>query len=323
MSKPCLVILAGCIVSAAVLVRVHAAAAAEYPAKPIRIVVPQSAGASTDITARTIAQKLSEAFKQPVIVDNRSPFNGTEIVSKAPADGHTLLVVASSFTINSSLYANLPYDPVRDFTPITQLSKFPNMLVAHPSTPVKTLQDVLAMAKAKPGQINYASAGSGTGTHMSGELLKQMAGVDLVHVPYKGGGPAVTAVLGAQVPLMIGASIGLIPHVKSGKLRGIAVTSPKRSAAVPEVPTIAESGVPGYEHEPWNGMLGPAKMPRGVVASLNATVAQVLKLPDVRKVFANDAADAVGNTPEEFAAIVKSETVRWARVIKSGGIKPD
>ena len=305
----------------------HTVAAAQapvdYPTKPIRIVVPQSPGASTDITARMVAQRLAETFRQPVIVDNRSPFNGTEIVARAVPDGHTLLVVASSFTINSGLYPNLPYDPVRDFTPITQLSKFPNMLVAHPSTPVKTLQDVIALAKAKPGQVNYASAGSGTGTHMSGELLKQMTGIDLTHVPYKGGGPAVAAVLGAQVPLMIGASIGLIPHVKSGKLRGIAVTSPKRSPAVPDVPTFAESGVPGYEHEPWNGMLGPAKMSKPVVSKLYGEVAQVLKLPEVRKVFANDAAEAVGNTPEAFAALVKSETAKWARVIKAGGVKPD
>jgi tripartite-type tricarboxylate transporter receptor subunit TctC len=302
---------------------VHAAAGPDYPTKPVRIVVPQSAGASTDITARTIAQKLAEIFRQPLVVDNRSPFNGTEIVSKAVPDGHTLLVVASSFTINSSLYPQLPYHPVRDFTAITQLSKFPNMLVAHPAAPFRTLGDVIAAAKAKPGQINYASAGSGTGTHMSGALLEQLAGIDLVHVPYKGGGPAITAVLGAQVPLMIGASIGLIPHVRSGKLRGIAVTSPKRSSAVPDVPTFAESGLPAYEHEPWNGMLGPANMPKAVVAKLHAHVVEVLKLPEVRKVFANDAAEAVGNTPDEFAAIVKAETAKWAKVIKNGNIKPE
>jgi tripartite-type tricarboxylate transporter receptor subunit TctC len=296
---------------------------ADYPGKPIRIVVPQSAGASTDITARVVAKALSEMFRQPLVVDNRSPFNGTEIVAHSVPDGYTILIVASSFTINNSLYPKLEYDAIRDFTPITQLSKFPNMLVAHPAVPMRTLQDVITAAKARPGQINWASAGSGTGTHMSGELLKQMTGIDIVHIPYKGGGPAVIAVIGGQVQLMIGASIGLIPHVKSGKLRGIAVTSPKRSPAVPEVPTFAESGVPGYEHEPWNGMLGPAKMPKAVVAKLHAATAEVLKLPEVRKVFANDAAEAVGNSPEAFSAIVKAETVKWAKLIKAAGVKPD
>jgi tripartite-type tricarboxylate transporter receptor subunit TctC len=301
----------------------YAQSAADYPNKPIRIVVPQSAGASTDITARVIAKGLSEPFRQTLVVDNRSPFNGTEIVAQSPPDGYTILIVASSFAINNSLYPKLPYDAIRDFTPITQLSKFPNMLVAHPTLPVKSLQDVIAMAKAKPGQLNWASAGSGTGTHMSGELLKQMAGIDITHIPYKGGGPAITAVIGAQVQLMIGASIGLIPHVKAGRLKPIGVTSPKRSPAVPDVPTFAESGLPGYDHEPWNGMFGPAKMPRAIAAKLQQETAKVLQLPDVTRVFANDAAEAVGNTPEQFAAIVKSEYFKWAKVIKTAGVKPD
>ncbi|MGH8634814.1 MAG: tripartite tricarboxylate transporter substrate binding protein, partial [Burkholderiales bacterium] len=243
------------------------AVATSYPVRPVRIIVPQSPGASTDLTARIVAQGLSEAFRQPVIVDNRpggSGISGTEIVARAIPDGYTLMVVASSFSINPALHAKLPYHPVRDFTPITQLSKFPNMLAAHPSLPVRTLQDVIALAKAKPGQLNYASAGSGTGTHMSAELLKQMTGIDIVQIPYKGGGPAMIAAMGGQTQLIVGTSVGLLPHVRSGKLKAIALTSAKRSAAAPEIPTFAESGVPGYEHEPWNGMLGPSEMPRAV-----------------------------------------------------------
>ncbi len=297
-----------------------------YPVRPIRIVVPQSPGASTDLTARLIAARLSEAFKQTVVVDNRpgaGTISGTEIVVRSAPDGHTLLVVASSLTINPSLYTKVPYDPVRDFAPVTQLSKFPNLLAAHPSFAAKTLNDLIALTKAKPGTINYASAGTGTGTHMSAELLKQMTGIDIVQIPYKGGGPAAIAAIGGQTQLIIGTTVGLLPHVRSGKLRAIAVTSPKRTATAPEIPTFAESGAPGYDHEPWNGFLAPAKTPAAIVAKLHAEVARVLGTPDVKKIFANEGAEAVGNSPQEFAAIVKSETAKWAKVIKTAGIKID
>ena len=300
--------------------------ATAYPSRPIRIVVPQSPGASTDLTARLIAARLTEIFKQTVIVDNRpgaGTISGTEIVTKAAPDGHTLLVVASSLTISPSLYTKLPYDPVRDFTPVTQLSKFPNLLAAHPSFAAKTLNDVITLAKAKPGTINYASAGTGTGTHMSAELLKQMTGIDIVQIPYKGGGPAAIAAIGGQTQLIIGTTVGLLPHVRSGKLKAIAVTSPKRSAVAPEIATFAESGAPGYEHEPWNGLLAPAKTPAGIIAKLNAEVVRLLAAPEVKKIFANEGAEAVGNSPEAFAAIVKSETAKWAKVIKTAGIKID
>ena len=299
---------------------------ASYPSRPIRIVVPQSPGGSTDLSARLIAQRLTEVFKQTVVVDNRpgaGTTSGAEIVTRAAPDGHTLLVVASSLTINPALYTKLSYDPVRDFTPVTQLSRFPNMLAAHPSLPVKTLNDVIALAKAKPGQINYASAGTGTGTHMSAELLKQMTGIDIVQIPYKGGGPAAIAAIGGQTQLIIGTSVGLLPHVRSGKLKAIAVTSPKRSAVAPEIPTFAESGAPGYEHEPWNGLLAPAKTPRPIVARLNAEVVRILATPEVKKIFSNEGAEAVGNSPEAFAAVVKSETAKWAKVVKTAGIKID
>ncbi len=305
-----------------------AASAAEpnYPARPIRIIVPQSPGASTDITARLIANRMNEAFKQPVVVDNRpgsSGIAGSEIVARSAPDGHTLMVVASSFSINPAIQPRLPYDPIRDFTPVSQLSKFPNMLAAHPSLPAKTLQDVITLAKAKPGQLNYASAGSGTGTHMSAELLKQMTGIDIVQIPYKGGGPAMVAAMGGQTQLIIGTTLGLLPHVRSGKLKAIALTSAKRSAAAPEIPTFAESGVPGYEHEPWNAMFAPARLPRAVVVKLNAEITRILNTPEVRKIFEHEGANPVGSTSEQFAVVLKSEIEKWKKVVKAAGIKPE
>ena len=301
-------------------------AAPDYPTKPIRIIVPQSPGASTDITARLVAQGLNEAFKQPVIVDNRpgsSGIAGTELVARAAPDGYTLMVVASSFSINPALGRKLPYDSIRDFTTVAQLSKFPNLLAAHPSAPVKTLQDVIAYARAKPGQLNYASAGVATGTHMTVELLKFMTGIDLLHVPYKGGGPAMTAAIGGQTQLVVGTSVGMLTHVRAGKLRAIAVTSAHRSAAAPDIPTFAESGVPGYEHEPWNGMFGPAGLPKSVLARVNAEVARILRSPEVKKIFERDAADVVGGTPEQFGAVLKAEIAKWTKVAKAAGIKAE
>jgi tripartite-type tricarboxylate transporter receptor subunit TctC len=297
-----------------------------YPARPIRIIVPQSPGASTDITARLVAQGLNEAFRQPVIVDNRpgsSGIAGTELVARAAPDGYTLMVVASSFSINPALGRKMPFDSIRDFTTISQLSKFPNMLAAHPSAPVKTLQDVIALAKAKPGQLNYASAGVATGTHMTVELLKFMTGIELLHVPYKGGGPAMTAAMGGQTQLVVGTSVGLLPHVRAGRLRAIAITSAQRSAAAPEIPTFAESGVPGYEHEPWNGMFGPAGIAKPVLARVNTEVVRVLQSPDVKKVFERDGADVVGSTPEQFGSVLKAEIAKWTKVAKAAGIKAE
>ena len=302
------------------------ALAQQYPVRPIRIIVPQSPGASTDLTARLVAQGLSEAFKQPVIVDNRpgsSGIAGAELVARAAPDGYTLMVVASSFSINAALGRNLPYDSIRDFTTVSQLSKFPNLLAAHPSAPVKTLQDVIALAKAKPGQLSYASAGLATGTHMTAELLKFMTGIDLLHVPYKGGGPAMTAAIGGQTQLVIGTSVGMLGQVRAGKLKAIAITSAKRSAAAPEIPTFAESGVPGYEHEPWNGMFGPARIPKPVLAKVNAEVARILNSPEARKVFERDGADVVGSTPEQFGIVLKAEIAKWTKVAKAAGIKAE
>ncbi len=297
---------------------------ASYPGRPIRIIVPQSPGASTDLTARLVAQRLSDAFKQPVVVDNRpgaGTIIGTELVVRAAPDGHTLMVVASGITVNPSVYKRMPYDTERDLAPVTQLTRFSNLLAAHPTFPGKTLQDVIALAKAKPATINFASAGLASGTHMSMELLKTMTGIDLVHIPYTGGGPAVTAAIGGQVQLNIGTTVGVLPHVRSGRLRAIAVTTAARSPAAPEIPTFAESGVPGYDHGPWNGLFAPAKTPSALIAKIHAEVARALQSAEARKVFANEGVETVANTPEAFAAIVRAELAMWPRVVKAAGMK--
>lgn len=303
-----------------------ALAQSNYPTRPIRIIVPQSPGASTDLTARLIGQRLSTALGQPVIVDNRpgaGSIIGTDLVAKATPDGYTLLVVASSITLNPTLHKNLPFNPVRDLAPITQLSSFPNMLTAHPSLPVKNVKELIALLKAKPGTINYGSSGTATGTHLSAELFKYMTGTDMVHVPYKGGGPAVQALLAGQVQLNFATIVSVLPHVKAGKLRAIAVTTLKRSPSLPEVPTIAESGVPGYDHGPWNGFLAPARTPSEVIGRLNRETAQILHLPEVKSIFVNEGAEPVGNKPEEFGAIIRNETAKWAKVIQAAGIRAD
>ena len=304
----------------------HAQPKDPWPARPVRIVVPQTPGASTDLTGRLIAQKLSPVLGQPVIVENRpgaGSLVGTELVAKATPDGHTLLVVASSLTISPLLHATLPFDPQRDFAPITQLSSFPNILVVHPGVPVKTVQDLVTLAKSKPGALNYASAGTATGTHLSAELFKYMTGTDMVHVPYKGGGAAMPALLGGQVQLMFSSTPTAMPHVRQGKLRAVAVTSGKRWPTLADIPTIAESGVAGYDHTPWNGFLAPAKTPRNIIGRLNQEVAKILQAPETRSVFTNDGAEPVGNKPEEFAAIIKSEMAKWIKVVKAAGIKAD
>ncbi len=305
---------------------VSAQAQSGYPAKPIRIVVPQPPGASTDLVARLVAQKLADAFRQPVVVDNRpgaGSIIGTDLVAKAPPDGYTLLVVASSITINPSLHKNLPFDPLRDLAPVTQLSAFPNMLTVHPAVPVKTVADLIALAKAQPGQLNYGSSGTGTGTHLSAELFKYMTGVSMVHIPFKGGGQAVTALIGGQVQLNFATVPSVLPHVRAGRLRAVAVTTAQRSPAAPETPTIAESGVPGFDHGPWNGMLAPAKTPAAIIARLNAEVTKAVHSAEMKAVLNTDGAEPVGNTPEAFGAILRSDTAKWAQVIKAAGIKAD
>lgn len=295
-----------------------------YPGKPIRIVVPFPPGGGTDIVARILTQKLSESFGANFVIDNRAGAGGsigTEMVAKAPPDGYTLGIVSGSHAINPSLYSKLPFDAVRDFAPVTMLVSGPGLLVVHPSLPVKTVKELIALAKGKPGQLNYASAGNGTPPHLAGELFKSMAGVDMVHVPYKGNTPAFVDLISGQVSLSFPTIPSALPHVQAGRLRALAVTSRKRSAVMPQLPTIAESGLPGYDTSSWFGMLAPAGTPREIVRKLQQESAKVLQLRDVREKLLSQGLEPVGSTPEEFAATIESEIAKWAKVVKASGAR--
>ena len=312
---------------AAVALVIPAAGAAEtYPVKPIRMIVPQSAGGSTDLVARIIAQRLDDTLKQPVVVDNRpgaGSINGTEIVAKATPDGYTLLAVAASFTITPSIRKKLPFDPVSDFSPITQLAILPHILVVHPSVPATTVKDLIALLKSKPGALNCAISGVGTSTHLALEQFMYMTRTRMLPVPYKGGAPGMAALLGGQVQLYFATISTALPHVKAGKLRALAVTSARRSTAAPEFPTVAESGVPGYEHTSWVGLLAPAKTPRPIIARLNAESARIVSSPQMKTLMLREGLDAVGNSPDEFAAIIKTEVAKWMKLVKAAGIQAD
>ncbi len=297
-----------------------------YPSRPVRFIVPSAAGGGTDIIARAIAQKLSESLGQQFIVDNRpgaGQMIGIELAAKSPADGHTIVMAASTLAINSVMYKKVSYDPVRDFAPITQAASLPNVLVVHPSLPVKSVAELIAYAKQRPGQLNFASAGIGTSPQMSVELLKSMAGIDMVHIPYKGTSPGVVDLLAGQVTVMTPNVLTALPHIKAGKLRALAVTSAKRSEALPDTPTIAEAGLPGYDSTQWYGVLAPAGTPHEIVTRLHAEIVRALRLPDLRERLAADGAEAVGSTPEEFAAFIQSEIEKWTAVAKSAGIRPE
>ncbi len=298
-----------------------------YPNKPIRIVVPFPAGGSTDIMGRVVAEQLSAAFGQQAFVDNRPGANGvigTELVAKAAPDGYTLLMGGiGSLAINPAIYSKIPYDPVRDFTAIIQIAQVPNVLIVHPSLPVKTVKDVIALAKANPGKLTFSSSGSGSSDHMSGELFKSMAKVDLVHVPYKGGAPAITDAIAGQVSMTFSNQPTALPHVKSGKLRGIAVTSIKRSTATPDLPTIDESGLKGFDVSSWVGVNAPANLPRDIVTRLNAEIVKGMSAPAGRERLNQLAFDPVLSTPDQYAAHIKSEVAKWAQVAKTAGAKLD
>lgn len=303
-----------------------ATAAQSYPVKAVRLIVPQSAGGSTDLVARPLAQRLTEALGQTFVVDNRTGAGstiGTDMVAKAPPDGHTLLAVAASFSMSPSLYKKLPYDPVRDFAPITQLSALPNILVVHPSLPVKSVKELVAFAKARPGQLNFSSSGMATGTHMSMEMLKTMTGIQMLHVPYKGGAPSMTALLGGEVHLCFGTISTALPHVKSGRLRALAVSTIKRSIAAPDVPTIDEAGVAGYDYNSWIGLLAPAKTPAPIVSRLHSESVKIMNTPEMKAVLAHEGSEPVVNAPDVFAGIIKAEVARWAKVVQAAGIKPE
>jgi tripartite-type tricarboxylate transporter receptor subunit TctC len=304
-----------------------AVAASSYPDRPIRLIAPFAAGGPSDIMARLVSQKLNESMGQPIVVDNRAGAGGAvgcEIAAKAAPDGYTLLLGSSgNLSVNPSLYKKLPYDPVKDFQPITQLEAGPQVLVVHPAVAAKSVQELIALAKARPHALNFASGGTGTGNHLASELFKATAGIDIVHVPYKGTGQALTDLVGGQVQMMMSSLLPAIPQIKAGRLRGLAVTSVKRTPVLPELPTIAESGMAGFETTSWHGILVPAKTPKVIATRLHDELVKMLAQPDVRARLASEGIDAIGNTPQEFAAYIRSETVKYAKVIKQAGIKAD
>jgi len=298
-----------------------------YPAKPIRLVVPFPAGGTTDILARAVGQKLTEAWGQPVVVDNRPGAGGnigSELVAKAAPDGYTLLMgTVGTHAINASLYAKMPYDHIKDFAPVILVAGVPNVLVVNPAVPVNSVQELIAYAKANPGRLNFASSGSGTSIHLSGELFKVMAGVQMTHIPYKGSAPALQDLIGGQVQLMFDNLPSALPQIKGGKLRALAVTSATRAAALPDVPTVAEAGLPGFEASSWFGVLAPAGTPVAIIARLNAEIAKWLASPEAREKLASQGANAAGGSPEDFAKHIAAETAKWQKVVKESGAKVD
>lgn len=301
--------------------------AQNFPTKPVRIVVPFPPGGTSDATARLIAQRLTERWKQNVVVDNRGGAGGNiaaEHVARSPADGYTLLMgTHGTQAINISLFAKLPYDPVRDFAPVTLAITVPNLFLAHPSLPVRSMKDLVALAKARPGEINFASAGYGTMPHMAGELFNLMAGVKMTPILYKGSGPAMSEVLGGLVPLMIESLLTSLPHVKSGKLRALAITSAERNPAVPDISTVAETGFAGYEGITWVGLVVPAATPRDVVGLLNTEIARILQTAEMRERLTAMGATPGGGSSEQFAGYIRSATEKWAKVVKAAGLKAE
>ena len=303
------------------------AGAQGYPTRSIRLVVPFPPAGTTDILAREVAQRLSVSLGQSVVIDNRPGAAGnigSDLVAKSAPDGYTLLMgTVGTHAINPSLYSKMPYDHVKDFVPIILVAGVPNVLEVTPSLPVNSVADLIKLAKEKPGQLNFASSGSGTSIHLSGELFKTMAGVDMTHVPYRGSAPALTDLMGGQVQLMFDNLPSSLPHIKAGKLRAIAVTSAQRAPALPNIPTIAESGLPGFEASSWFGLLAPAGTPAAIVARINADVNQWLQTPEAKEKLLAQGAAPAGGTPEQFAAHIRAETEKWAKVVKASGAKVD
>ena len=313
-------------VAGASLLCLAGASFAQYPERAVRLIVPFSPGGGTDLTARLISQRLPDALGKQIIVDNRpggAGNIGTELVARAAPDGHTLLVASLSTSVNVSLFPKLPFNPVTNFEPVSLFVTVPLMVVVHPSLPVHSIKDLVALAKAKPGELNYSSGGMGTANHVAGELFKYMAKVDIVHVPYKGGGPALADVIAGHVPLFFGTMTLTRDHAKSGRLRALATTGAARTAGAPELPTVAEAGVAGFEVGAWYGVLAPAGTPRPIVTKLSEELARIVRLPEVRESLRAQGTDPVGSTPEEFARYLRTEIDKWAKIVKASGMRVD
>ena len=303
-----------------------AACAQGYPSKPVKLIVPYPPGGPTDIVARVVAQKLSEQTGQQFIVDNRGGAGGNigaEAVARAPADGYTLVVATTAHAINRSLFKNLSYDIKKDFVAVSQLTAGPLVIVANPSLPARDVKELIALAKSKPGELAFASSGPGQSTHLAAELFDTMAGIKMTHVPYKGSAPALTDVMGGQVALFFDTMLSAMPHVRAGKLKALAVTSATRSPAAPDIPTVAESGLPGYEAIAWNGILAPAGTPKEVVAKLNAELKKALELPEIKERFAAQGFAAAWSPPDKYAAFLDAEVDKWAKVVQVSGATVD
>ena len=297
----------------------------DYPVRPVRVIVPSSPGGGTDILSRLMAPQLSERLRQPVVVDNRpgaGTIIGNELVAKAPPDGYTLLMSVSTLAILPAMHKKLPYDALRDLAPITQAISAPNILVVHPSLPARSVKELIAIARKRPGEINYASAGLGTNPHLSMELFLSMAGIKMVHVAYKGLGPAMIDLLAGHVVVSTATMLTGLPHVRSGRLRGLGVTGAKRSDVLPELPTVAEAGVPGYEAVQWYGLLAPAQTPKEIITRLHGVMTAALQAPSIREKMAVDGVQPVGSTPDEFARFLRAETDQWGKVVRAAGIAP-
>jgi tripartite-type tricarboxylate transporter receptor subunit TctC len=300
---------------------------ARYPVKPLRMIVPNPPGGGVDIIARLVGAKLAERLGQPVVVENRAGAGGTIAVgalAQAPADGYTIgMGVTATLAIAPALYRRLPYDPLKDVEPVTLIATLPLILTVHPSLPVRSVGDLLALARARPGQIDFSSGGNGTPPHLAGELFKSLAGVNIRHIPYKGGPPAVTAAVGGEVSLMFANALPALPHIKAGRLRALAVTSSGRAGAFPDIPTIAESGVPAYHAVQWYGVIAPAGTPRAIVERLNREVRQTIKLADVKALLVAEGADLSDTTPEQFRQFIEQEMARWGKAVRDTGAKID
>ena len=310
---------------AALAILATASYAQTYPARPVRLLVPSTPGGSVDTLSRTIAARLSERWGQQVVVDNRAGAGGViaaETTAKAPPDGYTLLMCTiASCATNVSLHRNLPYDPVRDFAPVTLVATQNLMLLIHPSVPAQSVKELVALAKAHPGKYSFASAGNGTGGHLSGELFRLLAGIDLLHIPYKGVAPALVDVVSGQVTMTFASILSALPQVKSGKVRALAVTGAKRSPAAPEMPTMMEAGVKGYESATWYGVLAPARTPRPIIEKLNSNIVAVIHQPEVKERLSREGADPVGGSAAEFAAYIRSEIAKWSKVVNTAKIQ--